>query len=135
MPLRKIGTGRRSSRLWPWLLLAYQFFFLNVVLPGHTRGAITLDGKHTGCPMCCCCAAASHADKTGQPIPSQRDRDNCALCNFAARLTFVVPPNLRLTEFQLLEILPPAPAPAVVVCLTTRIDTCRGPPVSVATFL
>jgi hypothetical protein len=120
--------GKRWSRIGPWLLLAYHCVFLNVILPGHMRGAVTLDGKHTGCPMCSLCAAAAHADKTGQPIPSQRDRDNCALCNFAARLTFVVPPTLRLTDFHLLEVLPPVPAPAVVVCPPARIDSCRGPP-------
>jgi hypothetical protein len=127
----KIDTRRRSHRLGPWLLLAYQFVFLNVVLPGHTRGAITLDGKHTACPMCCCCDSGGGGTDPGtgkQPAPSQHDRDNCALCNFAARLTFVVPPNLRLTEFHLLEILPPAPSPAIVVCPPTRIDSCRGPP-------
>jgi hypothetical protein len=124
-------TRRRTSRLWPWLLLAYQFVFLNVILPGHTRGIVTLDGKHTACPMCCCCCAAQKlAPGDPHPAPSQRDRDNCALCNFAARLTFVVPPNLGLTDFHLLEILPADPSPAIVICPLTRIDCCRGPPIS-----
>ena len=131
MPPTRTSIGRRSSRLWPWLLLAYQFIFLNVILPGHTRGAITLDGKHTGCPMCCCCCAKA-ADSSSTPVPSQRDRDNCALCSFAARLTFYVPPNVRLTEFHLLEILPPAPSPAIVICPPTRIESCRGPPAAIA---
>jgi hypothetical protein len=118
-----------------WLLLAYQFIFLNVILPAHTRGAVTLDGRHTACLMCCCCGGGKPADNSSAPVPSQRDRDNCALCNFAARLTFVVPPNLRLTDFQLLEVLPPAPAPAIVVCPPARIHCCRGPPVSIGSTL
>lgn len=133
--MRRIGTDirRRLPRLGAWLLLAYQFVFLNVVLPGHTRGAITLDGKQTGCLMCCCsCRIAKSTPAHDQPIPSQHDRDDCVLCNFAARLTFMAPPNLRLTEFHLLEMLPPAVRPAIVHCPPTRIDSCRGPPASIA---
>jgi hypothetical protein len=66
------------------VMLVYQALFLNVLLPGHTRGAITLDGKHT--PACCCAGEPKPAD--GAPaVPSRRDRDHCALCQFAAGLT------------------------------------------------
>lgn len=117
------------ARLGPAVLLLYQFVFLNVILPGHTRGVVTLDGKHSGCPFCCC---GEKSGKDSHGAPSQRDRDNCALCNFAARLTVVISPSLGLTDFHLLEILRPAPAPAVVVSAPVRIDCCRGPPASIA---
>ena len=44
--------ARLRARPLVAFLLVYQFLFLNVVLPGHTRGAITTDGKHVA--KCCC---------------------------------------------------------------------------------
>ena len=92
----------------------YQAFFLNVVLPGHTRGAITTDGKHTPA-RCCCCGggAADHGPANKGPAePSRRDRDHCAICDFAAGLTSVPVVVLTLPPLGLLDLLP-VPPPAV----------------------
>ena len=120
--------ARLRARPLAVFLLVYQALFLNVLLPGHTRGAITLDGKHTAC--CCCCGGERGPAGKVPAVPSQRDRDHCAICNFAARVT---PPevfDLRLDPLGLLERLP-VPAPTAVVSLD-RISTylACGPPLS-----
>jgi hypothetical protein len=111
------------------LLLVYQAFFLNVLLPGHTRGAITVDGKHT--PAACCCCGGKPAG--GDPaVPSQRDRDHCALCQFAGVLTPDPVVQLVIAELGLLDVLPtPAPAVAESRDLVTTYLAC-GPPLSPA---
>ena len=106
-------------------LLLYQFAFLNLFLPGHTRGAITLDPAR-GCAACCCGQPADSRPRDRQPTES--DRHSCAVCHFAAR---VVPPptvDLRPPHLGLLHLLP-TPPPAVVV-LPDVIPTYlgRGPP-------
>jgi hypothetical protein len=115
-------------------LLVYQALFLNVVLPGHTRGAVTMDGKHTpGCCCCCACRGDAHAagDKPA-PTPSPGDRDKCALCNFAAGLISVPPVRLVLPDLGLLKRLPlPGPAVAVAADFLPTYFAC-GPPASPA---
>ncbi len=122
----------RPSRVILGLLLVYQAVFLNVLVPGHTRGAITLDGKHTA--PCCCCSSAGEPRPGGKAPtgPSDRDREHCAVCQFAAALTSVPPVRFTLPELGLLDVLP-APLPSVV-CSLDRIatyDAC-GPPLSPA---
>ena len=111
-------------------LLVYQTVFLNVVLPGHTRGAITLDGRHTGDRAVCCCGDVGDkpADDDRRPVPSQRDRDHCSICNFAARVVPPTLPDLRLVPLGLVDRLP-SPRPATVDP-ADRIVTYygRGPP-------
>jgi hypothetical protein len=110
-------------------LLLCQFVFLNIIVPGHTRGAVTLDGKHSG-DVCCCCGgdAPANTNNPSQHTPSKKDRENCAICNFAARVTHAPVLNLKLPELGLLEVLPP-PTPAISVSLAV-IPTCheRAPP-------
>ena len=129
---------QRSRPPFRWaaaLLLLYQAFFLNVVVPGHTRGAITLDGKHAAarCPACCCCSPAADTDAGGTHAPSQSDRDNCAICNFAAHVTpapaidFVPPPLL-----ELLATLPLLQQPAVISADLSPTYYGRGPPAGLA---
>jgi len=92
------------SRRFRVAFLLFQFLWLNVIVPGHRRGIVTLPGME-----CATCAdSASHADhaccasdhKTPQPIPV--DKANCcAICFFAARLSPTVAvdfthPPLRL---------------------------------------
>jgi hypothetical protein len=118
--------ARLRSRPLVAFLLVYQFLFLNVLLPGHTRGAITLDGKHA--PRCCCCNGGGGGDqKPG--TPSQRDRDHCAICDFAARVTTPEVFILRLDPVGLLARLP-VPTPTILVSadfLPTYLGT--GPPI------
>jgi hypothetical protein len=133
-PVAELGIVRfrlRLSRLILGLLLLQQAFFLNVLVPGHTRGQMTLDGKHEpdtgGCSACCCNKPATPVKERG--APSRRDRDQCAVCQFVAGLTSVPVVRLTLPELGLLDLLP-VPPPAVVVSLDLipTYQAC-GPPV------
>jgi hypothetical protein len=124
----------RLSRFILALLLIYEAMFLNIVLPGHTRGQITIDGKHTvdsnSCPLCCCCATETPA--SGPAVPSQRDREHCALCQFMAGLTSVPLIRLTLPELGLLELLPVPPPHSIVSLQLIPTYLACGPPVSTA---
>jgi len=132
--LARIFTQRRLRPVAVALLL-YEFFFLNVVVPGHNRGAITVDGKHIpdSAACCCCCGGSDSSDTNGQPrkAPSRRDQKNCAICNFAARVVPATFLSLILPKLGLLETLPWS-NPAVPVSIQA-IPTyqSRGPPPSV----
>jgi hypothetical protein len=114
------------TRRRPWLVLAvllYEAFFLNVLFPGHTRGAITLNGRET--PACC----AAHETKQSQKqAPTEKDKQNCAVCNFAARMS--VPPAICVVmpELGLLQLLP-IPPPVVAISADRSLPyLSRGPP-------
>jgi hypothetical protein len=101
-------VGSRSFRI---LLIAFQALWLNVVLPGHTRGAITLGGG--GNDACCqvpvtakaCCKTGDATHKKSAPTaPNDNRKARCAVCFFAARV--VPPPVFDLT-----------PAPLELLCL------------------
>ncbi|HSV12932.1 MAG TPA: hypothetical protein VLI90_01635 [Tepidisphaeraceae bacterium] len=97
-------------------LLIFQAIWLNVILPGHTRGVVTTPG--TECSACesssapqrttTCCGSSS--DSKRQQTPNRRAQ-HCAICAFAARLT--LPPVIDLTPAPLgflerLALAPPA---------------------------
>ena len=111
------------------VLLVYQALFLNVLLPGHTRGAVTLDGKHT--PACCCEGDPRPTERV-PAVPSRRDRDHCAICQFAAGLTPLLFFRITLADHGLLQRSPAAPPPTA--CSLDRIPTylACGPPLSPA---
>lgn len=77
-----------------WSLILFQFLWLNVIIPGHTRGAITIPdsssaGGETAAADTCCAVPASPADgEDGRPTPDERRR--CAVCYLAAGYT--IPP-------------------------------------------
>jgi hypothetical protein len=72
-------------------LLVFQALWLNVIVPGHTRGIVTLPGSPCAEGMCdasrwsaCCPGERDHSQK--QPISRERAA-RCAICSFAARVT------------------------------------------------
>lgn len=67
-----------------WALVIFQFFFLNVFLPGHTRGAITIDGKSS---VASCCEGRPGKKHS----PTRQDRQCCAVCYLAAHYVPVEP--------------------------------------------
>jgi hypothetical protein len=79
--------------------LAYQTFFLNVVVPGHTRGAITLTGQASMQRLKGCCCDSKPGDSKDAPTP--KDRQNCAICNLAAHYTLPPVVDFRLSELGL----------------------------------
>jgi hypothetical protein len=114
-------------------LLLFQAIWLNVIVPGHTRGVVSLPG----CAACdssrsslafspaACCGASRATDSNHHPV---RDpASNCAICYFA---TVSVPPAIDFTppRLGLAEILkPPAPRSAESVRVAV-IRRDRGPP-------
>jgi len=88
--------------------LIFQALWLNVVVPGHTRGIIRVPGD--ACPNCSlalsgssragCVAGGSGKSPAGDPSA------HCAICSFAAALA--VPPAVDLTppKLELLDVRP-----------------------------
>ena len=81
-------------------LLIFQAVWLNVVLPGHTRGIITLPGSDCADSSSCCASRKTHAKPDAPARPTPRP-GACAVCFFAARLSLpetvdLTPPALGL---------------------------------------
>jgi len=73
-------------------LLVFQAVWLNVILPGHTRGAVALPG--TECSQCepaqsmdGCCPFEQSPPTHSKPANHRDPAANCAICHFAARVT------------------------------------------------
>jgi hypothetical protein len=88
----------RCRRAFTFALLAFQAIWLNAVVPGHTRGVVTLCGaggaspapavaasgpKHTAC----CPTKKPATDAASDSAPADQKADHCAVCHFAARVT------------------------------------------------
>jgi hypothetical protein len=98
------------SRLGRILLIVWQVWCLNVFLPAHTRGAVTV-GKAAS-HASCCRSEPRDDDRSSKPTPEECSR--CSVCYFAAGLSTPPVVNLNLLPHGLLDLLdPPAPALAV----------------------
>ena len=80
-------------------LLVFQGLWLNVIVPGHTRGVVTLPswpGGETPHEDHGCCAGGSSkaSDDSSRSKPSSDRSAHCAVCFFAVRLS--LPPALDL---------------------------------------
>lgn len=121
--------------------------FLNVVVPAHTRGRITLPGTgkptaDAGATASPTCAVASSGDdcchatrpptpapeEKGGKQPTQQDRRNCAVCFVAAH--FTPPPVVDLSPppLGLAGRLPPAPVAARPYVASVPTYFACGPP-------
>jgi len=94
-------------------LLIFQALWLNVIVPGHTRGIVTLPGAPCSDGACSANAGATDAcclpsGPSKQPAHNQR-ASYCAICAFSARLS--PPPVIDLT-LPPLSFLRTAPIPA-----------------------
>lgn len=81
----------RSFRV---IFFAFMTWLLVVFLPGHTRGAMTLNARDAGGDDCCKPAAkvvscCGEEEKPGEP--TQSDRAACAVCWWAAGLLTTPP--------------------------------------------
>ncbi|HEY0007837.1 MAG TPA: hypothetical protein VGB55_03850 [Tepidisphaeraceae bacterium] len=107
------------------MTFAFMAVFLNVVVPGHTRGAIAVTNLQSAermqAPANC---GASQHDQS----PTPQDQENCAVCFIAARYA-AAPVSLTLPPKPALVSLLPLPPPeaAVTVALTLTYFAC-GPP-------
>jgi hypothetical protein len=98
-------------------LLVFEALWLNVIVPGHTRGIVPLPGS--ACPRCQAKLALAGHDGLGTSRQHPDDQKpcgdpagNCAICHFAVRLT--LPPVIDLTppRLQLIATCPVARAVA-----------------------
>ena len=94
-------------------LLIFTTVFLNVVVPGHARGAVTMEGPVRGCES-----------RDGAPAET---KPSCAVCVVAARylpmaVAVVEPPVLALCTS-----LPVSPVVATDAAPARTYDAC-GPP-------
>jgi len=117
---------RRALRI---SLLLFQALWLNVIVPGHTRGMVALPGA--ACESCgqaqreCC--SSSRADPSHR-APVRDPASHCAICFFAVRIS--LPPVIDFTppRLGLAEILdPPAPRAAVTIRIPLALRD-RAPP-------
>jgi hypothetical protein len=83
-----------------WPVILFQLFWLNVFVPGHTRGAITMPGAHAAEASGCC---EPQKSDTGKPTPEQQRR--CAVCYIVAG--YSLPPvfDIDLRPMGLLAII------------------------------
>jgi hypothetical protein len=112
------------------LLLAFQAFFLNVVVPGHVRGAVTLSGNRSaslselGCPFC----ASSH---THQKSPTPANPSDCEICYIAVGLMLPPPVDFDLVKLGVISLAPVQPPAVVVISSQVRPIPSRAPPTSI----
>src|SRR5437868_11941263 len=95
-------------------LLVYQALWLCVIVPGHTRGVVVLPGTTISC-----CKSPEKSRPADSNSPTRQK--NCAICNFAARITPAIPIDLTPPPLELLRReKPPAAhiAPSILIHLT-----------------
>lgn len=75
-------------RWMQWAILIWQVYWLNLYLPGHTRGSITVAGsccametaaEESNLPACCRLEKAAEKQKDSSS-PTPRQKSNCAIC-------------------------------------------------------
>ena len=117
---------------WRILLLVFQAFWLNVVLPGHTRGMIVMPCAEPvqGQRHACCAKAAPAGEEHRDRRESSERASRCAVCFYAVRLTLPPPFHVELRPLAFV-------GRSQVVCppLPTRLHRSlpydgRGPPVA-----
>jgi hypothetical protein len=112
-------------------LIVFQAAWLNVVLPGHTRGIVTIPGYEPAAGEAChdrsaCCPAD---ERDGEKSRERRDRErHCAVCQFAAKLS--TPPTIdySLPPLALLELARIAEPELAFVPPPILAFDSRGPP-------
>jgi hypothetical protein len=122
-------------RAFAIFLALFQAFWLNVVIPGHTRGVVTVPGwdresQREVSTAHGCCAAPGEKSEDGSPTSG--DRAHCAVCFFAAKLSTPPVIDYTLPPLAALEIAPVAqPHVAAYVSPPLSFDS-RGPPADLA---
>jgi hypothetical protein len=120
---------RRALRL---AFVLFQALWLNVIVPGHQRGAVALPGE----PCRACEPQATTAGPCCDDAPARRNPDqphrdparHCAICYFAARVLPPVVVDLTPPPLRLLEVRPvPAPPIRILIPFHPTYDG-RGPP-------
>jgi hypothetical protein len=119
-------------RPWHLLFIAFQAIWLNIIIPGHTRGAMPMIGS--ACDDVACQSAptqTTHAACEHCKIPNAPAKNHgCAICAFAATLATPPPFDLSLPPLALLRSIENARAqPLVAREVLIPFFSC-GPPIS-----
>jgi hypothetical protein len=123
------------SRALRIAILLFQAVWLNIIVPGHTRGIVAFpsgSGAQPACPACAppsaclCCGGRAPAKPPKDPTPA--DRANCAICQFMAHLSLPPLYDYRPAALQLLELLPISQPPSRVSAVLIDSAHCHGPP-------
>jgi hypothetical protein len=125
------------SRALRIAILVFEALWLNVVVPGHTRGSVALPGER--CPSCERCAADPISPccdmPEGQPVashphsvPHRDPARHCAICYFAARLSLPVVFDFTHPPLGLLGAAAPQPAGHIVSIPFVATYDGRAPP-------
>ena len=98
-------TKVRALRFLRLILGFYVFVWFNLVVPGHTRGIITIPGKgqETSLESSSCCSTKPVKTKDGKPTPAQQRQ--CAVCYVAATYTIPVVHTFHIDLLGLIQIL------------------------------
>jgi hypothetical protein len=110
-------------------LIIFEGIWLNVIIPGHTRGAVTMPcgcSQTAASPFCPLCAAA----KGSHSAPTPADRAHCALCFFAAHLSIPPAMDLSAPELLFLNYIKPSAAKHLIAREVLVPFDGRGPPLS-----
>jgi hypothetical protein len=113
-----------------FLIVAFQALWMNVLLPGHTRGLITVAGfqEHpAGKAAHACCAADEGAGRKSDR-PSKERVANCAICAFAAHLSTPPVVEFAVGPGELLCVLPEPGARSATTPELVLAYMGRGPP-------
>jgi hypothetical protein len=125
-----------SSRVLRIAILLFEALWLNVIVPGHTRGIVVFAPgvNAASCPACqtaavdTCPFCAGTNPAGSSKTPTQQDRSNCAICQFMAHLSLPPVYDFRPAALKQLELLPvPQPQSRTSLALIEH-DHCRGPP-------
>ena len=112
-------------------LLLFQVVWLNAVLPGHTRGIIPLACESKAQSHCSMAAAGNCPKKSSPDAPATPGRSsNCAVCQYAARMT--PPPVLdwRPAALELTDLVPEIAGLGVESADSVLTYNGRAPPVA-----
>jgi len=119
-----------------WSFILFQCVWLNAVLPGHTRGVVTLPGSGDGDSRAsvethaCCAGLAKTTDRKNDSPARKPASGSCAICFFAAHMATPPPALDPPAALGLREILP-VHAPATARSLEHRFAYLgRGPPLA-----
>jgi hypothetical protein len=113
-------------------MAAYLLFWFGIVVPGHQRGIVTVDGTPNA-SECCCCQTTPVAQSTSKtpadsPAPAN-PAGHCAICYFAAHLTVPPPVDFSLAPLGLVARVREAVIKDMVARIVLTPYDGRGPPV------
>jgi hypothetical protein len=94
-----------------WCFILFQCVWLNAVLPGHTRGVVTLPGTggdaRVSVETHACCATSAKTTEKKNDAPARKPASgSCAICFFAAHMATPPPAIDPPKPLGLHEILP-----------------------------